>query len=71
MIKLINWTAKRAGGRITINGINAGNMTPLKVIGVDMIESALTSSIQLNSKKLEQSGVVIATDKDGTQYELG
>lgn len=68
MIRLINWTAKRAGGRITVNGIDAGTMKPFKVVGVDMIEAGLVSSdgARADGSRLHP----VATDKDGTQYEL-
>lgn len=69
MIKLINWTAKRAGGRITINGIDYASMKPLKVVGIDMIEAPLTSTDGTKASVARLNP--IATDKDGTQYELG
>lgn len=67
MKKLINWTAKRAGGRITINGIDAGNMKPLKIVGVDMIEAGLTA---LTKDQTQIVGHPIATDMNGEQYIL-
>lgn len=36
MIKIKNWTAKRAGGKITIAGVTLKN-EPIKVVGVDTI----------------------------------
>jgi hypothetical protein len=57
MIKLINWTARRAGGRITINGVNAADGQPLKVVGVDKI----TPSKEMGC---------IATRQDGTEFAL-
>jgi hypothetical protein len=56
MQKLKNWTAKRAGGRITINAVDADTGKPVKVVGVDKIEST--------------SEGPFATDKDGTEYAL-
>lgn len=37
MIELKNWKAKRAGGRITITGVDQHGQ-PLKVAGFDLIE---------------------------------
>lgn len=50
MDKLYLWTAKRAGGRITITH-SCG-----KVVAIDTIQP--------------EGGRVVATDKDGRQYEL-
>jgi hypothetical protein len=62
MIKLVNWTAKRAGGRITINGVDDATGKPHKVVGVDMIEAGnLHPGLQDNP---------IATDRYGSKYEL-
>lgn len=58
MTKLTDWTAKRAGGRITINGTDAKTGEPRKVVGVDTITAA----------KAGKSPV--AVDKDGARYEL-
>lgn len=57
MIIVSNWKARRAGGRITINGVTQdGN--PIKIVGVDEIAAGK------NGKP------PIATDKDGTTYQL-
>ena len=56
MQKIINWTAKRAGGRITINGVTADTLQPIKLVGVDEIKAFV--------------GLAIATKSDGTKYEL-
>lgn len=57
---LKDWKARRAGGRITINGRKAlqdGSAgDPIKLVGVDAIEP--------------RDGKVIAIDKDGTEHEL-
>lgn len=37
MQKFRNWTAKRAGGKITINAIAVKTDDPIKVVGVDEI----------------------------------
>lgn len=58
LIKLIDWTAKRAGGRITIDGTEAATDKPRKIVGIDKIAGRRGMS-------------PIATDKDGVQYELG
>lgn len=39
MRTLINWTAKRAGGRITVHGVDKDTHQPVKIVGVDMIEA--------------------------------
>lgn len=43
MQTLINWTARRAGGRITIKGVDKASGQPVKVIGVDTIKSAVNA----------------------------
>jgi len=52
---LHNWTAKRAGGRITITGRTVAGAV-IKIVGVDMIAAA--------------SPYPVATDKDGRRYHL-
>jgi hypothetical protein len=37
MQTLINWTAKRAGGRITVYGVDQETGQPVRVVGVDTI----------------------------------
>lgn len=62
MQQIGGWSAKRAGGRITVSGRKAGPGTimgtgdPVKVVGVDRIEP--------------KNGKVIATDLNGVEYEL-
>jgi hypothetical protein len=57
---LTNWTAKRAGGRITIYGTNeAGN--PDRIVGVDKIAPDPAG---------ECMTAVLATDKDGEVHIL-
>ncbi|MBR2689206.1 MAG: hypothetical protein IKE42_15240 [Aquamicrobium sp.] len=56
MNKLLGWTAKRAGGRITINAFDAEGK-PIKVVGVDKITGG-------------QGVPTIATDKKGECHEL-
>lgn len=53
--QIFNWTAKRAGGRITITGVNDQGQ-PRKVVGVDSIDSS--------------PGGPMAIDKNGTHYCL-
>lgn len=57
-MRLKNWTAKRAGGRITVYGVDPATNKDVKIVGVDMIEAAAVLPF------------VIATDKDGTRHEL-
>lgn len=56
MRRLKNWTAKRAGGRITIDGVDAETGKPVKVAGVDTIDPSETNPI--------------AAHKDGEHFEL-
>lgn len=58
MSRLKNWTAKRAGGRITISAVDARTEEPIKVVGVDIITAG---------KKGEPP---VATDKNGERYFL-
>lgn len=58
MMTLTNWTAKRAGGRITVTGVD-GEGQPKKITGIDQIEAG------------KEGAPPIATDKDGTKYYLG
>lgn len=63
MQKITDWEAKRAGGRITINGrLDGGD--PIKVVGVDTIRAARPAGI------LGRRGGPIAKDRHGTEYEL-
>lgn len=55
MQTLKNWSAKRAGGRITISGIDAATNQPCKIVGVDRIEAGRPP---------------VAIDKDDVKYEL-
>lgn len=57
MERLINWTAKRAGDSITLNGVDIDTNQPVKVVGVEKIEADV------------QNGIV-ATTKAGTIYRL-
>lgn len=51
-----NWTAKRAGGRITVYGFDAKTGDPVRVVGVDQIQGGVPWPV--------------ATDKDGRAYGL-
>lgn len=53
------WTAKRAGGRITIYGTGE-NGAPLRVVGVDYIKPDGPVDCPY----------VVAVDKDGTRWRL-
>lgn len=55
MHTLTNWKARRAGGRITVNGTEADGSAG-KIVGVDVIEP--------------RDGRIIAVDKNGTEHEL-
>lgn len=58
MQKIINWTAKRAGGRITINGVDQATGRPTKIVGIEEIQSA------------NMDDFPTAIRFDGTQYKL-
>ena len=55
MTEVSAWTAKRAGGRITISGKNAVSGEAVKIVGVDRIESGKPP---------------VAIDKDGNKFKL-
>lgn len=55
LTKLKDWTAKRAGGRITIAGVNVDTGKPQKVVGVDQIAAGTPP---------------VATDKSGMRFAL-
>ncbi len=57
MEKLTNWTAKRAGGRITVKGTDDTGH-PVRIVGVDVIMRPASSLHP------------IATTKDGEQFVL-
>lgn len=54
-MRLFDWKARRAGGRITISGKDSGGASA-KIVGVEAITS--------------RSGRVFATDKDGEEHDL-
>jgi hypothetical protein len=56
MHTLRSWEAKRAGGRITINGKDATTGNAVKIVGVNAIEPV--------------DGRIIATDVRGEEHEL-
>lgn len=59
MATITHWTAKRAGGRITIYGTNHETGGPIRVVGVDKIE-----------KLQHTDSHPTATDKDGRAHRL-
>lgn len=59
MHTLRNWTAKRAGGRITVYGEDDSGVST-KIVGVDRIEP----------RDMGGRIAVIATDKNNTIHEL-
>jgi hypothetical protein len=59
---LTNWKAKRAGGRITITGLDPQGHER-KIVGVDLIEGTAKSGGQTSNK-------ITATDKDGKVHIL-
>lgn len=56
--KLTNWTAKRAGSKITIDALDAAGK-PIKVVGVETIAGPA-----------DKGGRTVAIDMDGKRYEL-
>jgi hypothetical protein len=61
MTKIKDWKARRAGGRITITGIDAdtdGGGHPVKIVGVNVIEAGASGKPPT------------ATDRNGETYEL-
>lgn len=63
MIRIKNWSAKRAGGRITLVGVDTLSEKPVKLVGVDLIERRSVGTVQIGQ-------ITVATFKDGTEYEL-
>lgn len=55
-MKLKDWTAKRAGGRITVTGIDIETDQPQKIVGVDKISVS--------------DGVIVAIDKNASFHIL-
>lgn len=62
---LWNWTAKRAGGRITIYATDPDTGQPCRVVGVDKVEGGKVLATSTGAR-----GPVIATDKHGYRYQL-
>ena len=60
-MNICNWTAKRAGGRITITGERVDNFEEVKIVGVDRIVS---------SPYGEEPKTIIAVDKYGNEHRL-
>lgn len=60
MEAIYNWSAKRAGGRITVTGTTGDSPSspPRKVPNVDVITVT------------DETGSVVATDKNGQRYWL-
>lgn len=56
--ELSHWTAKRAGGRITITAIDIKTGKPVKIVGIDTID------------KHSDMKRPIATHKDGAFFGL-
>jgi len=59
---LINWTAKRAGGKITITAVDKATNEPVKIIGVETIRSGVVD----DGLRLPP----LATRFDGAEYWL-
>jgi hypothetical protein len=57
---LFDWKARRAGGRITITGLNKDG-DDAKIVGVDRI---------LPTADAGESGYIWAEDKDGEKHRL-
>ena len=62
-MNLKNWSAKRAGGRITIVGVEIETGDPKKIVGVDCITPVEVVEAPLNL-------VCLALDKDGVYHGL-
>lgn len=54
-MRIFNWSARRAGGRITVSGKDSGG-SAAKIVGVDRIEP--------------RGNRVFAIDRDGDEHEL-
>jgi hypothetical protein len=61
---IIDWNAKRAGGRITLTGIDRSNGEPIKVTGVDRIYGPKTEATFGDAR------MILALGKDGKTYQL-
>lgn len=61
-MKLSNWKARRAGGRITVHGKDERG-ADAKIVGVDVIEPRTTGTFSRRTR-------IVAIDKDGTEHEL-
>lgn len=61
MDALKNWSARRSGGRITINGTDETGR-PVKIPNVD--------TIQLIKGGLRAEASIVAVDKTGKHFEL-
>lgn len=57
---LREWTARRAGGRITVHGVDISTNTPTKITNVDTITPPSDHSLH----------EVLATDVRGTVHRL-
>lgn len=57
MLKLRNWTAKRAGGRITINAVSVKTDDPIKIVGVDQISVTKGGKIIATRETIDVSQV--------------
>lgn len=64
---LKDWRAKRAGGMITVFGIDATTGEPTKIVGVDTITPRPRTKRFLGSSV---AASVVATMKDGTEHSL-
>lgn len=62
MQTLINWSAKRAGGRITINGFDKKTGGAVKLVGVDTIAA--------RPRRGKVPWAPVATHKSGERYVL-
>lgn len=60
MHTLKNWKAKRAGGRITVYGLDHETGKEIKLVGVDRIEPS----------NRPEAMCVLAYDKDGSTHTL-
>jgi hypothetical protein len=67
---LRNWKARRAGGRITISGVDASTGEPVKVAGVDAIEPGEDGPIAIHHEG-ERFGLAALVDRLAVPLTVG
>jgi hypothetical protein len=66
MHTLKDWKARRAGGRITVNGVDNATGQPVKIVGVDVI----TPGQGKVGPTFKARPFATAVDKHGTEHTL-